>query len=146
MRRFLLQSRYIPLIGVFFSLIISLSVFINGAVRTVKETWLLISHGGHDSGYEIRMIGVMDDFLIGTGFLVFALGLYEIFVKPLSLPPALTFKTLHEVKVSLSNIIVLTMAVTFLGKLESFENPQEALLFGLAVAIVSLALIAFRKV
>lgn len=146
MDRFLIQSRYITLIGVLFSLIISLTIFLNGAISTVKETWLLISHGWHSHGYEVRMIRVMDDFLIGVGFLVFALGIYAIFIKPLSLPSALTFKTLHEVKVSLSNIVILTLAVTFLGRLESFKSPQEVLFFGLATAIVSVALIAFRKV
>ncbi len=144
LRRFLSQANYIILIGVLSSLIASLIVFLNAAVATFQEAWLLLTINGHQDHYEIHMIEIMDQFLIGTGFLVFALGLYDICIKPLPLPPALTFQTLHDVKSSLSNIIILAMTVTFLQKLETLENPLDTLFFGLAVSIVSAMLIGFK--
>jgi uncharacterized membrane protein YqhA len=144
LRRLLTQVRYIPLIGVLASLIASLTIFVKAATMTLLQSWVVLTDSAKNSHYEVQMIEIMDQFLVGIGFLVFALGIYEIFISPLALPPALTFRNLHDVKASLSNIIVLAMAVTFLEKLESFENPQDTLFFGLAIAIVSAVLIAFR--
>jgi uncharacterized membrane protein YqhA len=93
----------------------------------------------------VAFIELMDAFLIATGLLIFALGLYELFVHDLTLPEWLTLHNLHDLKARLSSVIVLVMTVAFLEHLVEWQDPQGTLFFGIAVTVVSAALIAFSK-
>lgn len=98
---------------------------------------------GKDSYAAISLIGVMDAFLIATALIIFAVGLCELFIEDVSLPEALVIHNLHDLKAKLGSIIVLVMVVTFPRHLVEWRDPQGTLYFGIAVAIVSAALIAF---
>jgi uncharacterized membrane protein YqhA len=142
MFRFLRGTRYFSLIAVIGSLIAALGMFISGAQGIVTALAAMGSHS--DGSLEVLLIEGMDEFLVAVGFLVFALGLYELFIEPLGLPRALTYQSLHELKDSLANIIILAMVVTFLQKLEQLGNGLEILHYALAVALISGILIAFK--
>jgi len=98
-----------------------------------------------DPGHAISVafIELMDAFLIATGLLIFALGLFELFVEALDLPEWLRLHDLHDLKTRLSSIIILVMVVAFLEHLVEWRSAQDAILFGGAVALVSAILIAF---
>jgi uncharacterized membrane protein YqhA len=93
----------------------------------------------------LAFIELMDAFLIATGLLIFALGLYELFVHDLVLPEWMTLHNLHDLKARLSSVIVLVMTVAFLEHLVGWQDPQGTLFFGIAVTVVSAVLIAFSK-
>jgi uncharacterized membrane protein YqhA len=94
----------------------------------------------------IPLIEIMDIFLIATVLLIFAFGLYELFIGSLKLPEWLIIKNLHDLKVKLSSIVIMVMAIIFLKHLVLWEDPQGTLFFGLAVAVVAAVLIAFNTV
>jgi uncharacterized membrane protein YqhA len=142
MFRFLRATRYLSLIGVFGSLMAALGMFMAGGEHILTSFIGMTRQG--DEGLEVNMIEGMDRFLVAVGFLVFALGLYELFIEPLGLPRALTYRSLYELKDSLANIIILAMVVTFLQKLEQLGNGLEILYYALAVALISGILIAFK--
>lgn len=142
MFRFLRATRYFSLIGVFGSLIAALGMFIAGGQQILQSFAGMVNHG--DARVEISMIEAMDEFLVAVGFLVFALGIFELFIKPLDLPCAITFHSLHELKDSLANIIILAMVVTFLQKLEQVGDSLGILHYALALAVISGVLIAFK--
>jgi len=86
---------------------------------------------------------VMDIFLVATALLFFAVALYELFLGDLDLPAWLNVKNLDGLKAKLGSVAILIMAITFVERLIKWEKAQDTLFFGLAVAAVSLALVAF---
>jgi len=145
MNRLLESSRFLILIAVFSSLLAALAAFVWGAAKTVAVIGSLIASSGKDPLAAVAFIELMDAFLIATGLLIFALGLYELFVHDLVLPEWMTLHNLHDLKARLSSVIVLVMTVAFLEHLVGWQDPQGTLFFGIAVTVVSAVLIAFSK-
>jgi uncharacterized membrane protein YqhA len=145
MEKILERSRYLVLIAVFFSLFASAAAFIWGAVKTSSVVIHLVASRGRDPFAGIWLIELMDSFLIATALLLFALGMYELFIGDLKLPEWLVIHDLHDLKAKLGSVIVLVMAVTFLKHLVEWQDPLGTLYFGAAVAVVSAALIAFSQ-
>jgi uncharacterized membrane protein YqhA len=85
----------------------------------------------------------MDVFLIATALLIFAIGLYELFIGDVPMPKWLVIHDLHDLKAKLGSVIILVLAVTFLKHLVEWKDPQGTLYFGLAVTLVSASLIVF---
>ena len=91
----------------------------------------------------------MDAFLIAAALLLFALGMYSIFIPRAGAPPRRWERWgLDALKSKLASIIIVLMAVSFLERLEMYTGAREILYVGAAVALVSLALlplIAFHQ-
>jgi uncharacterized membrane protein YqhA len=85
----------------------------------------------------------MDVFLIATVLFIFAVGIYELFIGKLKLPDWLEIHNLHGLKVKISSVVIMVMGIIFLKHLVEWQDPQGTLFFGLGVAVVSAALIAF---
>ena len=81
--------------------------------------------------------------LLATALLIFAIGLYELFVEDIEMPEWLEVHSLHDLKAKLASVIVLVLGVSFLAHLAEWKDARETLEFGLAVAVVAAALIAF---
>lgn len=147
MDRALVFSRYIVLIGVAGLLLASCAGFLLALVETAKVIGYVALHF-HDPSVEVQevyFIKLVDGFLVATGLLIFALGLYGIFIRQLNLPEPLRFTTIGELKVSLANVIVLTLAVTFLTLAQEGEEAMSLLLKGLAIAAVIVTLVFFTR-
>jgi len=143
MKYILERSRYLTLIGILSLLIASFTAFAWGTIKTVSTTLLVIRTLGADSSITIELIEIIDIFLISTTILIFAASLYELFIGKLDLPEWMLAHNLYELKNKLSSMIVLVMAVKFLQKLIDIKDGTELLQRGIAVAVVSAALIAF---
>ncbi len=143
MKRVLEASKYLVLIAVFFSLAASVAAFVWGGVKTVGVIISLVTSAGKAPHASIDLIALMDTFLIATALMIFSVGLYELFIDDLSLPSWLVVHNLHDLKQKLSSVIILVLAVTFLEHLVEWKDPLGTLYLGLAVAVVSAALIAF---
>ena len=143
MKYILERSRYLTLIGILSLLIASFTAFAWGTITTVTTTLLVIRSLGTDSSITIELIEIIDIFLISTTILIFAASLYELFIGKLDLPEWMLAHNLYELKNKLSSMIVLVMAVKFLQKLIDIKDGTELLQRGIAVAVVSAALIAF---
>jgi uncharacterized membrane protein YqhA len=144
-KKLLERSRYLVVIAVVASLVAAVAAFGWGAVKTVLIIVHLVTE--RDQGHEmsIAFIQLMDAFLIATGLVIFALGLYELFVEALDLPEWLRLHDLHDLKTRLSSIIILVMVVAFLEHLVEWRTAQDTILFGGAVALVSAILIVFPR-
>jgi len=145
MKRLLEKSMWIVMIAVAFSLAASFAAFLWGAAKTVTVIVHLATSGRESAATGIELIALMDTFLIATALLIFSVSMYELFIQNLTLPDWLTVHNLHDLKAKLSSVIILVMAVTFLEHLVEWKNPQDTLYFGLSVAVVSAALIAFSR-
>ena len=143
MNKFLSSTRYIIILGVLSLVVASLTAFGWGVVKTVDAVALVITSAAKDPGITVGLIEVVDAFLIATAILIFALGLYELFIADLSVPDWMQIHNLHDLKAKLAGVLVLVMAVKFLEKLVEWKDARETLLFALAIAVISAALIAF---
>jgi uncharacterized membrane protein YqhA len=145
-RKLLEKSNYLVLIAVFSSLLASVAAFVWGAVKSVKVIIDIIINIGSEANFIVPLIEVMDIFLIATVLFIFSLGMYELFIGKLSLPQWLVIKNLHDLKVKLSSVVIMVMGIHFLKHLVEWQDPQGTLFFGLSVAVVSAALIAFSYI
>jgi uncharacterized membrane protein YqhA len=137
------KSRYLVVIAVLACLVAALGAFGWGALKTWHAVAFLVESGGKDPLGAIKFIELMDAFLIATALLIFAIGLYELFIEEVTMPGWLTIHSLDDLKAKLANIIVLVMAVNFLSHLVEWRDARETLEYALAVSAVSVALIAF---
>ncbi len=89
----------------------------------------------------------IDLFLLSAGFYIIALGFYELFVDDnIDLPAWLEIKDFEDLKASLVGIIVVVIAVTFLGQVLDWKGGVDIFYFGAAVALVVAALTYFVSV
>ena len=146
MKKLLERSRYLVVIAVVASLVAAVAAFGWGAVETILVVGRLVTaelDGRHE--VAVSFIQLMDTFLIATGLVIFALGLYELFVGELELPEWLRLHDLHDLKARLGSIIILVMVVAFLEHLVEWTSASDTLRFGGAVAVVAAVLIAFTR-
>ena len=145
LKRTLEGSRYLVLVGVVSSLAASLAVFLWGFCKTGAVLLELVRTGGADPLTVVRLIELMDKFLIAVGLYIFAVGLYELFIADLDLPAWLVIHDLHDIKGRLSQILILFLAVTFLEHLVAWTDPMGTLTFAASITLVMGALIAFNR-
>jgi len=142
MGKFLEKTRYLSIVGVVSLLLASVAAFGWGAAKTVNALRVIATSYGQDPYIAISLIELVDSFLIATALFVFAVSMYELFINKLALPDWMLAHNLHELKSKLGGVIILVMVVKFLEHLVEWKYPYDSLLFAIAVAIVSAALIA----
>ncbi len=144
MKRVLESGRYLVVIGVAASMVASAAAFIWGAYKTVMLLIEMVQTQGKDVVATTGLIALMDKFLIAAGLYIFAVALYELFVADLTLPDWLVTHNLHQIKSRMSSVIILVLAIVFLEHVIEWKNAQDTLMIGIAIAVVTGALIAFN--
>ncbi len=142
MGKILEKSRYLGIVGVVSLLSASIAAFGWGMVKTFNAMIVIVISYGKDPYIPVLLIELIDSFLIATALYIFAVSMYELFINKLALPEWMLAHDLHELKNKLSGVIILVMVVKFLEHLVDWKDPYESLLFAIAIAIVSAALIA----
>ncbi len=143
-------GRYLVLLAVIATFLAAAATFIWGAVRMLRNVAELLAGVAAPAHEEtavqgVQMIAVLDSFLLAVVLYIFSVALYELFIGPLKVPEWLVIKNLDGLKVKLTSVIIMVMAVTFVEHLVLWERPQETLMFAGAVALVLLALIFFMR-
>ena len=145
LKRLLESSRYLVVLAVLSSLAASAVAFLWGTWKTGIILWNLAVTAGASPLAAVRLIELMDKFLIASGLYIFAVGLYDLFIGQLELPKWLAVHNLHDIKARLSSILVLVMAITFIEHLVLWQDPKGTLLFALAITAVTLGLLCFNR-
>jgi uncharacterized membrane protein YqhA len=92
----------------------------------------------------LAFIEIVDLFLLGTVLLMIALGLYELFINSdLDLPEWLQIRTFDDLKLKLVGVVIVVLAVLFLGQIVAWDGERDLLGFGAAIALVIAALTYF---
>ena len=135
----------------FFVLVATLSLFLAFMavmVSTIITTVLTILHAVSGDLSQNEMIGKLikqaDYALLATVLYVLALGLYSLFVDDrVPMPGWLRISDLGQLKELLAGVVVVAIAVIFLGEALTWNGVSDLLAPGLASAAVILALAAF---
>jgi uncharacterized membrane protein YqhA len=73
-----------------------------------------------------------------------ALGLYELFINTdLKLPEWLQIRTFDDLKLKLVGVVIVVLAVLFLGQVVAWNGERDLLRFGAGIAVVIAALTYF---
>lgn len=124
----------------------ALITFVWGFAKVWSFVDLLLDDGADSSLAIVKLLEVIDIYLLGAVLLILAIGLVELFVTSLDLPSWLEIYNLSDLKGKLIDVIQLVAAIKFLEKLVTAKEPLEVLWYGLGVSVVILALLAVRWV
>ena len=144
MKWLLERSRHLVVVAVLCCLVAALFAFAWGAVKTWKVAALVLQDPANEQ-VPVGFIELMDAFFIAVALLIFAIAVYELFVADVDVPKWLTVTSLHAFKVRLMSVVVLVMAIKFLELFMQGGDSMALMQRGIAVAVVSGALIGFSR-
>jgi uncharacterized membrane protein YqhA len=138
-------SRYLALAAVLGSLISAAALLTYGLLDSIVViTRTIVAGDVSTTGAKALMyyfIELFDLFLLGTVMLIMALSLYELFIDAdLKIPARLQIHTFEDLKASLVTVVIVVMAVTFLGQILSWDGKTDLFGIGVVVALVIAAL------
>ncbi len=156
------NSRLIVLVAVVSSLIMGLGIFYVTVVEVYFTMANLVNY--HQLEYEARsllksqtiaeIVSSVDGFLIGTIMLIFALGLYELFISEIDfvkqnkgVGKVLSVTSLDDLKDKLAKVILMVLLVMFFEQALFIkpDEPMELLHYGLAIMVIALSLFFAHK-
>jgi uncharacterized membrane protein YqhA len=144
----LTSSRFLVLAAVLGSLVAALALFAYGVAETIAVVIDTIAKAEVSSKgaktLALAFIEIVDLFLLGTVLLMIAVGLYELFIDSnLQLPDWLQIRTFDDLKNKLVGVVIVVLAVLFLGLVVSWDGERDLLRIGAAIAMVIAALTYF---
>jgi len=102
----------------------------------------LLDGGWRSSLLVANLLEVIDLVLIATVQILVAYGLWELFIGPLAVPEWARVKSLEQLKSSMSELIVLVIAIKFVEKLVQTPRALDVLYSAIGVSVVGLMLVA----
>ena len=144
MKTIIEKSKYLSVLAVLpLLLTFALSLFwgIAQAVKTWREIILSL---GQSPDIILSILKLIDTFLVAIVLYILTASIYELFVSKLDLPSTLVARSISELKVKLSSMIVLVLAVHFVEvifneRITGLEMVWQAI----AITLVAIVLIAF---
>jgi uncharacterized membrane protein YqhA len=148
LRPILNASRYLVIAAVVGALAASLALFVYGLAETALVIAQAIAKAEVSSkgakALALEFIEIVDLFLLGTVLLMISLGLYELFINSdLVLPEWLQIRTFDDLKMKLVGVVIVVLAVLFLGQVVAWDGERDLLRFGAGIALVIAALTYF---
>lgn len=142
------RVRYVVLLGVLGVLLLAISLFVLGAATAATSVWHAIQGALRgevaSTPFTVELLEVVSTMLKAVVFFLVAVGLYSLFIAPLSLPEALGVETLYDLETKLVSVIIVILAITFLEHFIRWEQPVDTLQFGIAMALVVACLVFFQ--
>jgi len=153
------SARLVALAGVLASLVLGVMLFY---ITTLDVVHLLgklgdytgggLSDAQHDQLHTKLVTGAvkaLDGYLLGAATLIFALGIYELFIGEIRgiensviAERLLLIRSLEDLKDRLAKVVLLLLVITFFEEALSisYKGPQDLLYLALGTALVGLAL------
>lgn len=152
-------SRFVVLFAVVASLATAIVMFFLATV----DAWFLVSHmfeylstdlvgearADFRSNAVTHVVEIVDGYLLGTVLLIFALGLYELFIsrieqaeKSETASSVLIINSLDDLKSRLAKVILMILIVKYFEHAVSMEfaSPMDLLFLAGGIALIGLAL------
>ncbi len=156
------SSRFVIILAVIFGLVGAITLFVVASFDvydTAKYAISVYINHTHPQNFHDDVvggiIGAVDLYLIGVVMLIFAFGLYELFISDID--PAkeqedenqlLAIHSLDQLKDKISKVIVMVLVVGFFQKVghTTYDGALDMLYFALSIAFVSIGLYFLSKV
>ena len=139
------SSRFFVLLATLSLFLAFMAVMVSTIIVTVLTIWHAITWDGATQNEMIgKLIKQADYALLATVLYVLALGLYSLFVDDrVPMPGWLRISDLGHLKELLAGVVVVAIAVIFLGEALTWDGSSDLLAPGLASAAVIAALALF---
>ena len=151
LRRLLYASRFLMVLPIIGSLFVTLSVVISGLVLVLVQEWELMQMGEYSARtakqLTLTVIEAIDMFLVGAISYLIAVGVYILFIGQKDDQTFKRFKieSLADLENKVIGVVVVAMAVGFVGKAAEAPGPLAVLQSGAGVAVVIAALCLFLR-
>jgi uncharacterized membrane protein YqhA len=133
------------LVGILGLLVGAVEACFWSAVNAYHVIHALLLHEQYASGV-IGLLHMLDAFLVAAVLVLVAIGTYGLFIGRLDdIPESLVVSSLHTLKVRFASMLILLMTVTFVEHLLSWMDPWNTLVFGGAIALVSITLVGYSR-
>ena len=157
------STRFMVLLAVFFGLIGAIILFIVASVDIFSTAKFVLSTyltGAHPQNFHEDVvggiIGAVDLYLIGVVMLLFAFGLYELFISEIDAAKdesgeenkILAIHSLDQLKDKISKVIVMVLVVGFFQKVghTEYNGALDMLYFAFSITAVAVGLYFLGKV
>ncbi len=157
------NSRFVVLLAVIFGLVGAISLFTVASFDvfdTAQNVFFTYYNHEHSETFHQDVvggvIGAVDLYLIGVVMLLFAFGLYELFISDIDAAreggekenKILAIHSLDQLKDKISKVIVMVLVVTFFQKVghTEYHGALEMLYLALSVTAISVGLYFLSKV
>ncbi|MGB5169757.1 MAG: YqhA family protein [Acidimicrobiia bacterium] len=158
------RTRYLSVVAVVFAAIGSILMFVIGAVTTIDG--IVTYFGGHDDkafssdaalAATVDIVTSLDQFLLGLVLLVFAYGVYSLWIvgdadewekgrSKVHAPDWIKITSVTDLKVTLIEVVAVLLAVLFLkGVLLNPQTTWPDLVVPIAVALLAVTVWLIRK-
>lgn len=137
-------TRHVVLIAVVGLGLLSITTFVWAIAKSVKLVDILLDGGWRRSPSLVALLQAVDVYLLAVVLLVVSLGLYELFVGNLDLPPWLVVHSFDELKKSVIDVLVVFVAVRGVEDLFTIPDAADRLMSVGAVALLIGALTFFK--
>jgi len=144
--RLLERVRYIAVIPVIGLTLAALATFGWGVERTLSFIDTLIDDPDGGKLILLELLRVVDVYLLGTVLLVFAVGLYELFVGDLELPAWLEIADLDGLKTKLIDVLVILLGLSILETIAEAADKGTDVLWKAAAASGGIATLTLFRV
>lgn len=146
MHIFIEKIKYINLVAVISLLLSSIGAFGWAAFKTARILISLVSGGGTADNISVKLIEIIDAFLIALALYMFAVSLYEMFIGKLDIPGWMLAHNFDELKVRLGGVLILVVSVYLAERVIDGSGTLELLYGALAFAVVTALLVALSAV
>ncbi|OGO65078.1 MAG: hypothetical protein A2030_08385 [Chloroflexi bacterium RBG_19FT_COMBO_50_10] len=146
-RKIFSYSRYFILIAVLSAFVAALTLLVVAGIETVQlvgQAFTKNVDGKSIKLLAVSFIEIFDILLLGTVFYITSLGLYELFIdEQLPTPTWLHITQLDDLKSKLMSVIVVILAVVFLGQVVNWDGHRNLFTLGGSIALVIVAITFF---
>jgi len=145
-RRMAAWTRYVVILPVLGLLVGAVTLFVMASVESVQVVLHVVGGEAGEKQAVLDFIELADVYLLATVLYIMSLGLFELFIDDsLPLPEWLEIHTLDDLKEKLIGVVIVVLAVTFLGQAVKGAEPLELAYMGGGTALVIAALSYFLK-
>jgi uncharacterized membrane protein YqhA len=138
-------SRFLMLFGIAGLIVGAIEACFWSAVNAYRVLCALLRREQYASGV-VGLLHMLDAFLVAAVLLLVAVGTYGLFIAPIDeVPEALVVRNMSALKSRFASMLVLLMTVTFVEHVLSWSDPWNTLVFGGAIALVSLTLVGYSR-
>ncbi|WP_205588729.1 YqhA family protein [Poseidonibacter antarcticus] len=156
------QTRLFILLAVIFGLLGAITLFIVASVdifEVLKYTFNVYMNGLHPEDFHevivSQIIGAVDLYLIAIVMLIFAFGIYELFISKIEAAEnketgnnILAISSLDQLKDKIAKVIIMVLVVGFFQRVlhMTYNSALEMLYFAVSIMVLAIGLFFLGKV
>jgi uncharacterized membrane protein YqhA len=141
---FVLLARGTMLIAIVATFVIATALVVYTLYEIYDAVKLLLTTKSDSKKITLAAVEAIDTFLLVTVLHVVAIGLYQLYIQnDIPIPRWVKIESIDDLKVTLSGVVILVLAVFFLGRVIAGEGSQNLLLMGGGIGAVIAALTLF---